>query len=113
QADARADPGDEANLDAVDGGIRRRIRLVRTHDAVAQTGSKTLPAHRCWGRISPRSKTGDRLRRRLDSDRRPCRSARGAAAIPWNGKGRWPRSRVALLRRLGGAPRLRGAKTLP
>ena len=32
--------------------------------------SKTLPAHRCWRRIPPRSKTGDRLRRRLDFDRR-------------------------------------------
>jgi alkanesulfonate monooxygenase SsuD/methylene tetrahydromethanopterin reductase-like flavin-dependent oxidoreductase (luciferase family) len=77
------------------------------------TGSKTLPAHRCWGRIPPRGKTSDRLRRRLDSDRRArAGSARGAAAIPSNGKGRWPRSRVALLQRLRGAPRLRRAKTL-
>src|SRR5205814_5608411 len=114
QADAWADPGDTANLGAVDGGIPRRIRQVRTRDAVAQTDSKTLPTHRCWGRIPPRSKTGDRLRRRLDSDRRArAGSARGAAAIPSNGKGRWPRSRVALLQRLRGTPRFRGAKTLP
>ena len=81
---------------------------------VAQTGSKTLPAHRCWGRIPSRSKgTRDRLRRRLDSDRRPRRSARGAAAIPIKmakDAGRDPAS--LSLRRLQGA-RLRGAKTLP
>ena len=41
------------------------------------------------------------------------RSSRGTAAIPSNGKGRWPRSRVALLRRLRRAPRPGGVKALP
>jgi probable F420-dependent oxidoreductase len=66
------------------------------------------------GCIPSRSKTGDRLRRRLDSDRWPIRrSSRGTAAIPSNGKGRRPRSRVALLRRLRRAPRPGGVKALP
>ena len=76
--------------------------------------SETSPAHHCWGCIPSRSKTGDRLRRRLDSDRWPIRrSSRGTAPIPSNGKGRRPRSRVALLRRLRRAPRPGGVKALP
>ena len=56
------------------------------------------------GGAFPHAARRDRLRRRLDPIGGRVDPLEGAAAIPSNGKGRWPRSRVALLRRLRGSP---------
>ena len=59
---------------------------------------KPHPADRCRRRLSARREARNRLWRRLDTDRRPLRSARCAAAVPPDGEGRRPRPRLAVLR---------------
>ena len=72
----------KADLDAVEGEIFRRVRQVRRDDAMAEAGAETAPADRRRRRLSARRQAGDRLWRRLDTDRRPlpirsrcCRSS--------------------------------------
>src|ERR1700758_5532711 len=62
QADARADRGDEGDLDQGQGRISRRVRRFPDDDDMAKAGSETLSADHRWRGLSPRSSTCHSLR---------------------------------------------------
>ncbi len=67
QAGARADRGDEGDLDAVEAGISRRVRRFRPDDGLAETGAEAAPADRRGRRVPVFRAPRHPLRRRLDA----------------------------------------------
>ena len=98
QAGARADRGDEDDLDRGRARVSRRVRELRQDEAVAQADAEAASADHRRRRLPLCRAARDPLRRRLDSPRRPAgegRRRRGHRQVPRDGERSRPRSRHA------------------
>ena len=106
QAGARADRGDEGDLDQVQARVSRRDGQLRPDDDLAQAGAEAAPADPGRRRLPLRRAPRHPLRRRLDAAPRAAalpQRARLPARVPQDG-GRRP---TATCRSRSGAPRTR------
>ncbi len=87
QKDARADRGDEGDLDQVEGGVPRRHRQFHGDDDLAQASAEAAPAGHPRRRLSVGGAPRDPLRRRLVPERQQRQPARIPAALPADGRG--------------------------
>ena len=71
QADARADRGDEGDLDREQARVSRRDRRFPADDDVAEAGAEAAPAGHSRRRLPARGAARDPLRQWLGPDRRP------------------------------------------
>ena len=103
QEDARADGGDEGDLDEIDGGIRRRDRQGPVDADLAEADAEAVSANPAGRGISLCGAACDPLRRRLVPEREQRQSGRLYAALPADGSRGWARSK-SLPVTIGGAP---------
>ena len=101
--DARADRGDEGDLDQAEAGISRRDRRVRHDDDLAEAGAEAVSADHSRRRLPVGGAARGALRRRLVSERVERRPEQYIPAFREMAQeaGRDPQS---LSLRLGGAP---------
>ena len=106
QAGARADRGDEGDLDQVQARVSRRDGQLRSDDDLAQAGAEAAPADPGRRRLPLRRAPRHPLRRRLDAASRAAavsQRARLPARVPQDGG----RRRTATCRSPSGARRTR------
>ena len=93
--DARADRGDEGDLDQAEAGISRRHRRVRHDDDLAEAGAETVSADHSRRRLSVGGTARGALRRRLVSERVERRPGAIYPGLPRDGAGSRARPEIA------------------